>query len=181
MNSNTIIKKYFLWLVDLVDEDSKKDCGGYIFLLNALFKKEFYWTIEKDENRANDGKHIREIFSEIEGLDSVPDQINGPCNVLEMIIALADRWHSIEDSDLDGDENRKRYFWEMIKNLGLEGCTDDKFDSAYVRRILDRLLDREYDSDGSGGLFPLKNCENEDLRNVELWYQLQRYLIEKEM
>ena len=174
--SKEIRKEYFLWLCELVSLDSKKETGGYNFLVKALFKKEFYWTEEKDENRSDEGKDLRGIFCDECGYECVPDEINGPCTVFEMMIALAKRWND-EVSVSDDEDCTAVYFWEMIKNLGLEGCTDDKFDPEMAREKLDIFLDRDYPDNGEGSIFPLKKSK-ESQKNIELWYQLQNYLIE---
>lgn len=174
--SDTIKKDYFLWLCELVDLKSKDELGGYYFLIKALFNKEFYWTICKDENRAEEGKDLRTIFSDDCGLENIPDEINGPCTVLEMMIGLAKRWNS-EVSLTDEEDNSSVYFWEMISNLGLEGCTDDNFYPEFVREKLDIFIDRDYSDDGKGSLFPLERSK-ESQKDIELWYQLQNYLIE---
>ena len=174
--SDKIVKDYILWLSNIVDISSKDDEGGYYFLIKALYKKEFYWVNDMDENRSDEGKELRVIFSDECGFDCIPDEINGACSVLEMMIGLAKRWNQ-EVSESDNEDNSDLYFWTMIKNLGLEGCTDDKFDQELVREKLDILLDRDYSDDGKGSLFPLKKSK-ESQKNIELWYQLQNYLIE---
>ncbi len=174
--SDSLIKDYILWLGDLVKLDDKKECGGYYCLIKALYRKEFYWTNDMDENRSDEGKALRDIFAEDCGLDEVPDEINGACSVLEMMIGLAKRWNG--EVSLTEDEDRSdEYFWQMVTNLGLEGCTDDKFDPEMVREKLDILLDRDYPENGKGSLFPLERSK-ESQKDIELWYQLQNYLIE---
>jgi hypothetical protein len=39
-------------------------------------------------------------------------------------------------------------------------------------------VNREYDPDGRGGLFPLDGT-HANQREVELWYQMQAYIIER--
>lgn len=173
--SNVVVKDYILWLSDIINLESKDECGGYYFLIKALYKKEFYWTNDMDENRSDEGKELRVIFSDECGLDNVPDEINGACSVLEMMISLSRRWN--QEVSEGNEDCTDVYFWKMIKNLGLEGCTDDKFDPEMVREKLDILLDREYPDNGKGSLFPLKKSK-ESQKNIELWYQLQNYLIE---
>ena len=63
----------------------------------------------------------------------------------------------------------------MLHNLGLDSMTDDRFDVRYVEAVILRFLNREYEPDGTGGLFKIKNCKY-DLRDVEIWYQLNWYL-----
>ena len=68
-----------------------------------------------------------------------------------------------------------QWFWGMIKNLGLNAMRDSNFDRNYVDDVIARLLNREYEPDGKGGLFTVKHC-NHDLRTVEIWCQLSWYL-----
>jgi hypothetical protein len=53
--SNDIVKDYILWLGEQVKLDEKEECGGYYFLIKTLYKKEFYWTNDMDENRSDEG------------------------------------------------------------------------------------------------------------------------------
>ena len=68
-----------------------------------------------------------------------------------------------------------QWFWNMIVNLGLGGMVDALVDIEEVDKIIERFLNREYEPNGRGGLFTIDNCE-EDLREVEIWYQLCWYL-----
>lgn len=174
--SDSVIKDYILWLGEQIKLDEKDECGGYNFLIKALYRKEFYWTNDMDENRSDEGKALREIFAEDCGLDYIPDEINGACTVLEMMIGLSKRWNG-EVSLTEEEDRSDEYFWQMISNLGLEGCTDDKFDPDMVREKLDILLDRDYPDNGEGSLFPLERSK-ESQKNIEIWYQLQNYLME---
>jgi hypothetical protein len=103
------------------------------------------------------------------------EELDGPCSVLEMMIALAIRCEeNIMDDPLIGDRTRQ-WFWSMISSLGLSGMTDTRFDNKSVDRVLETFLDRDYKPNGEGGLFTIKRCEK-DLRKVEIWYQLLWYL-----
>jgi hypothetical protein len=55
--------------------------------------------------------------------------------------------------------------------------TNAKFDECYadILEIIDRMLYREYDADGTGGLFRTSN-PNKDMRREEIWYQMMEYL-----
>ena len=68
-----------------------------------------------------------------------------------------------------------QWFWRMMSNLGLGLMTDDIYDRGLVKHKLDIFLHREYEPDGKGGLFYIRDCA-EDLRKVEIWAQLCWYL-----
>ena len=92
-----------------------------------------------------------------------------------MMIGLAIRCEEwIMDNPNYGNRTRQ-WFWSMISSLGLGSMHDERFDEAYVKQIVIRFLNREYQPDGRGGLFTIRNCEY-DLRDVEIWYQLCWYL-----
>ena len=73
-----------------------------------------------------------------------------------------------------GDRTGK-WFWNMITNLGLSSMDDEKFNKSCARDIITRFLNRQYESDGQGGLFTIKNCPY-DLKKIEIWYQACWYL-----
>ena len=64
----------------------------------------------------------------------------------------------------------------MIDNAGFGSLTDLNFNSREAEYIIDRVLIRKYGPCGEGGFFYIKNNCNVDLREVELWYQLNWYL-----
>jgi hypothetical protein len=92
-----------------------------------------------------------------------------------MIIALAIRCEETYMDDASIGDRTGQWFWGMIRNLGLGSMVDSRFDKLYVEEVVRRFLDREYEADGTGGLFTIKNCDA-DLRDVEIWYQLCWYL-----
>lgn len=171
--------RYFDWLYDIV-------CGGrlskeisYRKLLMYLYRTEFTYLIPKDQNRAEDGIDLRYRFAlgNEYPSDLVYDVLDGPCSVLEMMIALAIRCEeNIMDDSRFGDRTAQ-WFWSMITSLGLGGMMDGKFDEGFVGDTIERFLNRKYRPDGKGGLFTIRNCKR-DLRKVEIWYQLCWYLDE---
>ena len=52
---------------------------------------------------------------------------------------------------------------------------DGLFDKNYANKVIKDFLNRDYKPNGRGGLFTIKNCDH-DLRDVEIWYQLNWYL-----
>ena len=166
---------YFEWLFNLICGDRFSKNVSFRKLLTRLHLIEFTYIHPKDENRAEDGMDLRYRFSLEYGYNDVYGYLKGPCSVLEMITALAIRCEeTIMDNPNVGDRTR-HWFWKMIVNLGLGSMTDDEFDSKYVDSVVTRFLNREYEPDGRGGLFTIKDCDR-DLRTVEIWYQLCWYL-----
>lgn len=177
-----ITTEYFNWLTSIVCEQRFANGVSFDKLLSQLHDIEFRYIIPKDENRAEDGVDLRYRFALTYGHEHEVDQVlyyldyvGGSCSVLEMMIALAIRCEeNIMDDPRLGDR-RSQWFWDMVVNLGLGGMTDDRYDDAYVDEVVSRFLDREYKPNGEGGLFTINNCKY-DLRDVEIWYQLNWYL-----
>ena len=180
MTTKTIQQKYFEWLCDIVDIRKHH----YIFLAKALHKKEFYWTVQYDENRAQDGIALRNRFLEEHKIEDEESLIN-PCSMLEMMVALAERFeYLMPDSDSDEEELERpaQWFFEMLANIGLNKYTDEYYITDDYRNVIDNtlniVLERSYDKDGNGGLFPLNKAEKNQ-KKVELWYQMNLYIMEK--
>jgi hypothetical protein len=92
-----------------------------------------------------------------------------------MMVALAIRCEeTIMDDDRIGNRTGQ-WFWSMIHSLGLTPMTDQDFDAQQVDAIVARFLNRDYEPDGSGGLFTVSDCKY-DMRKVEIWCQLSWYL-----
>lgn len=179
ISQDSIINEYFEWLCSIVcSHDLPKELS-FKKLLMHLHTIDFKYLIKKDQNRAEDGKTLRWRF--ICGRD-YPEHYNnllvcldGPCSVLEMMIALAIRCEEDIMDDPRIGNRTSQWFWSMIVNLGLGAMTDVRFDKNAVDEAITRLLNREYEPDGKGGLFTIRNCDR-DLREVEIWFQLCWYL-----
>ena len=92
-----------------------------------------------------------------------------------MMVALAIRCEENIMDDPSYGNRTGQWFWGMIVNLGLGFMTDSRFDEKFVDDVIFRFLNREYEPDGKGGLFTVRNCKY-DLRTVEIWYQMCWYL-----
>lgn len=175
MVQNRIEKEYFDWLYDIVCENRYSEGYSYRELLSYLHDIEFTYIIPKDANRAEDGIGLRYRFAYDTGCACADGYLEGPCSVLEMILALAIRCEeSIMDDPRYGDRTGQ-WFWKMITNLGLGGMIDDRFDEYYVEDVVARFLNREFEPNGRGGLFTIRNCDY-DLRYVEIWVTMLWYL-----
>lgn len=170
--SDRVKNDYFEWMYKLVVKTDGGPSISYRKLLMTLHRTKFVYSIPMDENRASDGVDLRYRFT---FADDVDRYLNGPCSVLEMMIALAIK---CEENIMDDPKKGNRtahWFWNMIINMGLGAMTDLRFDRDYTEEAITRLLDRKYEYDGRGGLFTVKKPER-DLRTVEIWWQLCWYL-----
>lgn len=167
--------EYFEWLYSYVCKGRSHSKVSYRKLFERLHQIEFIFSIPNDINRAKDGADLRYRFAMIEDDERILDILDGPCSVLEMMIALAIRCEeTIMDNTSFGDRT-DQWFWSMMANLGIGNMTDDIFDRAVVEDIIYDFLGRHYEPDGKGGLFYIKGCPD-DLRRVEIWVQLCWYL-----
>jgi hypothetical protein len=166
--------EYFNWLCEQIDNGRYAKGVSYDKLLAHLHNIEFTWFIPYDDNRADDGVQLRRRYAISQDDMTLTRYIKGPCSVLEMMVALSKRCEEIMDDAAFGNRIGQ-WFWGMIHNLGLTPMSDSKFDVEYVDDIVARFLNREYEPNGRGGLFTVKNCDT-DMRTVEIWCQLSWYL-----
>ena len=167
--------EYFEWLCELIDIRRFARSVGYRKLLAHLHNIEFTWIIPLDDNRADDGIQLRRRFALRQQDITLTDYILGPCSVFEMMVALANRCEESTMDDAQLGNRTGQWFWGMIHSLGLSSMTDSHFDVEFTDYVIARFLNREYEPDGSGGLFTVKHCEY-DMRTVEIWCQLSWYL-----
>lgn len=177
--------QYFLWLCNRVKmnvHDFTSPSPSFYHICSILYDTEFYSLVDFDENRENDGKKLRELFSDEVKFDDY-SEIDGVCNVLEMLVALSYRWEDI--TYRAGEDNTLKWFRIMLFNLGVLR-TDVEFEEDFdvvvkdVKQKLDVFLSRTYEYNGSSGLFPLKNPEK-DQKTVEIWYQMCSFIGENFM
>ena len=167
-------EQYLTWIYARIgDVNEKRPSKTYWHLLRLLYCKEFVWLIPNDDNRVEDGRDLRYEFLDDAGLSGNvdPNWMGLGCSVLELLIAMAEHLTFVADGTV------RNWFWELLTNLGLSGYTDRGFDEQQVTDIVDRFIWRNYEPDGFGGIFPLKH-PHEDQRGVELWYQLNSYVLE---
>ena len=159
---------YFKWLCSPFD--CRHDVSIDMSTLRAMHNTPFEYWVPNDQNRALDGKALREEFLYTNPVKSSPWELDGwrslECSILEMLTALADR------AAYQSGEPMAVWFQEFLENLGLPA-------SDYrTKQALRRLNNRTYNRGGSGGgLFPLRH-PLEDQREVEIWYQMAAYIIE---
>lgn len=164
---------YLNWLYgQIADPDERRPSRKFWRLARHLYTKEFVWFVPNDDNRADDGLYIREEFIEELGLSDVdPDWMKLGCSMLELLIALSRRL------SFQGDGDPRDWFWHLIDNLGLRFDDRRRLPFDVVEETLDRVIWRTYRRNGEGGLFPLRHPDR-DQRDVEIWRQLNSYLLE---
>ena len=177
MTKNDVKNEYFEWLYDLVCKNRYTNDISVRKLLMYLHGTEFFYTIPMDENRAIDGVSLRwQYICEMGYSRDILDDLDGPCSILEMMVALCFKCEGFMDDPTIGDRFAQ-WFWHMIVSLGLGGMDDRSFNKRKVESSVSRFLNRDYEPDGKGGLFTIRNC-NRDLRHVEIWHQMCWYLDE---
>lgn len=175
MFRDQIINDYFEWLWNFTKCRGHSQNRKIITLLHNI---EFRYSIPMDANREEDGIDLRYRFITEVGIpknyQEVYAYLDGPCSVLEMMIALAIRCEESIMDDPDIGDRTSEWFWLMMKNLGLDYMSDRKFDRNIAEEKISIFLDRRYKRNGEGGLFVVNG--RRDLRKVEIWYQMCWYL-----
>lgn len=175
MFRDQIINDYFEWLWNFIKCRGHSQNRKIITLLHNI---EFRYSIPMDANREADGIDLRYRFITEVGIpknyQEVYGYLDGPCSVLEMMIALAIRCEESIMDDPDIGDRTSEWFWLMMKNLGLDYMSDRKFDRDIAEEKISIFLDRRYKRNGEGGLFVVNG--RRDLRKVEIWYQMCWYL-----
>ena len=178
----TVWLSYQIWLMNYIHFRYE----GYQKLVHLLWNTPFEGKlIGFDENWIANGLFLRGYFERQTGknLGIFKDH---SCTVMEVLIAI-----SMRIEEYIGYESASETLWELLENLGLDKFRDKKsehpdtpdtfltlFDSKNVRKILDIWMQRKYDKNGKGGIFPLKNTKR-DQKQVEMWSQLNEYYHEK--
>ena len=176
LTRNDIQEDYFNWMYSMMCDGRFAESISYKMLFKKLMRTEFTWKIDMDENRAGDGIELRHIFIlQCNYPEYYETYLDGPCSVLEMIVALAIRIERDIMDNPDKGDRTTQWFWMMLNNLGISSMDDDYYDEKSVSNRIRRFLNREYSRNGKGGLFFIRNCE-EDLTTVEIWYQMCWYL-----
>jgi len=165
---------YLEWLYSQVGSVRERNPSRtYWKILKILFTKEFVWIVPNDDNRAEDGRDLRQEFLEDHDIQSAdPNWTRLGCSVLELMVGLSRRLSFEDDGEPDA------WFWRLMENLGLERYNDHTLiPERAVDELLNGLIWRTYKHNGAGGFFPLKRTIK-DQRGIEIWYQACAYLLE---
>lgn len=177
LSQDELAEAYFAWLYHLMLGERLEN--GYWNLMYQLFKTRFYWLIPNDDNRAADGIQFRHKFA-LEKFGTFIEWYHADCSVFEMLCGLAERMEDILENPLKPSTSTQ-WLMLLITNLGLDTCTDDNYslhNKLLVEQRINVFLERKYNANGCGGLFPLVGTRAKDQRKVEIYYQLMKYIDE---
>ena len=158
---------YYEWLISNIHIPNGKSYRG---LFEVMHNTEFHWTIPNDDNRLADGLDLRYEFA-----DSKKNKLKlQGATLLEVLVALSRR------VAFTAGGQPKRWAWKLLKNLRLTEKSDPltERDLERINDVLDALVWRTYEANGRGGFFPL-NSPEDDQTKVEIWYQMNKYVIER--
>lgn len=189
MNRTDLVDVYYDWLVEKIeifDSEGGSLSFNYSWTLRRLFNTEFqirtcriplHETGSYDIDRANDGLYLREKFAESceVASDFWCGLISSGCSILEMMIALAIRMESNYLFDPSIGDRTAQWFWNMFESLGLMDYDNDNYSEDSVSEILNIFLNREYYSDGKGGLFTFQ-FSNFMPKHFDIWTQMTRWI-----
>ena len=176
MYESAIDEQYLTWLYSQVAPvNRRRGPRTYWGLLRQMHDTIFVAIVARDENRIADAKDLREVFLAEEGVPGDLEWSRSPGTMLELLIALAKHLSFETEDPVD------ICFWEMVESIGLDRFNDHAYDTRtqeFIAEALERVIYRTYEPNGHGGLFPLKDHQR-DQRTIELWYQLNAYLLEQ--
>jgi hypothetical protein len=158
-------QQYFEWLISQINVQGTRT---FYDLFEVLFTMEFVWTVPHDDNRLQDGLDLRTEFFNRKKI-----YWDKGATVLEVLIALSRRLA------FTAGGRAEDWAWQLLTNLRLNKMTDPFTENKArkVNNILETLIWRQYREDGFGGFFPL-NWPDKDQTQVEIWYQMQKYVSE---
>ena len=175
-------EQYYDWLYKIVCGEWEPRNLSFHRLLMFLYNRDYTPACEMDISRVTDGRNLRYRFATENDIPyaKIDSEFQGvPCSMLEMMVALAIRIeeHIMEDSSAGNRVGQ--WFWNMVVSLGLAAMDDQRFNEDRADFIINRFMDRGYQPNGAGGLFTL-SYPTEDMRQLDIWYQLMAYLNENE-
>lgn len=151
-----------------------------------LHQVSFVVDIPKDGNRLLEGAKLREEFEDeyTFGVRNRSYLNEKSVSLFEVLITLAEH---MSDNMTDEDKPAGEFYEEMLQNTliyanahAISETRQPLLGEQYknhIHSIAHNIMFRYYDKDGKGGFFPLKKPDK-DQRKVELWYQMQAYLME---
>lgn len=182
MTITEITEQYYDWLYKIVCGEWEPRNLSFHRLLMHLYNRNFTPACEMDSCRATDGVALRYRFATENDIPyaKIDEVFQGvQCSMLEMMVALATRIEEHIMEDRSAGNRVGQWFWSMIVSLGMAAMDDSRFNENRADFIIDRFMCRGYQPNGAGGLFTL-NHPTEDIRQLDIWYQLMAYLQEND-
>lgn len=182
MTFSKLTEQYYDWLYKIVCGEWEPRNLSFHRLLMFLYNRRFIPACEMDVCRATDGSNLRYRFATDNDIPyaKIDAAFGGePCSMLEMMVGLALRVEEHIMEDVTAGNRVGQWFWNMVVSLGLAAMDDSRFSEDRAEFILDRFDSRDYQPNGAGGLFTLSH-PTEDMRQIDIWYQLMAYLNENE-
>lgn len=168
----TLLDEYFGWLCTQIEP--RRSSKTYDELFELLWETPFLAFVPNDDNRVGDAVELMVEFFHYKGVEVEYEHLQGErCTVLELIISLSRRLA------FQAGGEQEKWAWQLITNLGLDRLSGQitRNQRSKALRILDDFIWRRYEPNGVGGLFPLRNPQ-EDQTEVEIWYQMHAYIEE---
>lgn len=130
--------------------------------------------VPNDDNRLEDARDMRKRFYKGRATKLM---FREGISVLEVIVALSRR------CAFNGGNEPEWWAQKLLENLGLLEMTNplSRGQKERIDEILYALIWRQYEKNGSGGFFPLKEHVAEDQTEVEIWYQMSAYIRENHL
>ena len=176
MSKWTEIDIYLNWLYFDILDGPESRFKAYYSLFKALLDIPYVVVHPMDKNRFEDGLELREDYCRENGIDFV--DICPECTVLEMFVAFAYRIEKEIMASASGKFDCFRWFWGFIEALELDEFDENDYDKGWICKIIDNFLYRKYDKFGkNGGIFLLHFC-NTPAFEMELWDQMNEFLVE---
>ena len=177
MPSEQLDERYLNWLYSQVASvKTRTKHRTFWELFRQLHETIFVAVVPHDENRIADATDLRyEFLADTEDEQGDLEWMRSPCSMLELLIILSKALAFEMDDPVD------IWFWHLIEVLKIEQFNDREYNESSREEIantVDRVIWRTYKPNGEGGLFPLRDSAR-DQRKVELWYQLNAYLLEQ--
>lgn len=169
-------QRYFNWLYSQIAPVRKKRSERtHLYLMEQLHETQFVAIVPHDENRIADAGDLKQEFLDEQQERGDRRWMRSPCSMFELLIILA------RQLAFEMDEEAEPWFWHLVETLEIEQFHDRNYDDEareVIANTLDRVIWRTYSRNGHGGLFPLRSSRR-DQRKIELWYQLNAFLLEQ--
>ena len=170
-------EQYLAWLYFQVGSfKSRHRSESHWALLRQLHHTEFAWFVPNDDNRVEDGRDLRREFAEDNDILAPEKWLALPCSMLELFVGLSRRLA------FETEGQPSEWFWQLLANVRLTEFNDRVHpgNQEYIDGVLESIIWRNYAPSGEGGIFPLQHPDR-DQTKVELWYQLNAYLVENNL